>query len=196
MALWSVIAMDDIVKQAMTKWPNVPACYGWLGLDARGNWWLRDAAAQAAGSFASGVPGAKGSRVEHVKLAEFIARNYLHDARGCWYFQNGPQQVFVELEATPWIWRVQMQAREIRIHSHTGSELAPAEVQKVLVDEDGAVYMAVSMGLGMVHTQDVLDVSAALDAGLLPAPEEVRRNALPHCYGFISSPAQLASTGS
>ena len=22
--------MDDIVKQAMAKWPNVPACYGWL----------------------------------------------------------------------------------------------------------------------------------------------------------------------
>ena len=38
--------MDDIVKQAMAKWPNVPACSGWLGLDARGNWWLRDAAAQ------------------------------------------------------------------------------------------------------------------------------------------------------
>lgn len=185
--------MDDIVKQAMVKWPHVPACYGWLGLDARGNWWLRDAAAQAAGGFASGAPGAKGSRVEHVKLAEFIARNYLHDARGCWYFQNGPQQVFVELEATPWIWRVQMQAREIRIHSHTGSELAPAEVQKVLVDEDGAVYMAASMGLGMVHTQDVLDVSAALEAGVLPVPEEVRRDALPHCYGFASSPAQLAS---
>ena len=34
--------MDDIVKQAMAKWPNVPACWGWLGLDARGNWWLRD----------------------------------------------------------------------------------------------------------------------------------------------------------
>ena len=30
--------MDDIVKQAMAKWPNVPHCYGWLGLDARGNW--------------------------------------------------------------------------------------------------------------------------------------------------------------
>lgn len=29
--------MDDIVKQAMVKWPNVPDCYGWLGLDARGN---------------------------------------------------------------------------------------------------------------------------------------------------------------
>ena len=28
--------MDDIVKQAMAKWPNVPHCYGWLALDARG----------------------------------------------------------------------------------------------------------------------------------------------------------------
>ena len=29
--------MDDIVKQAMAKWPNVPHCYGWLALDARGS---------------------------------------------------------------------------------------------------------------------------------------------------------------
>ncbi|MCD6666313.1 MAG: DUF2946 family protein, partial [Hydrogenophaga sp.] len=28
--------MDEIVKAAMAKWPQVPACYGWLGLDARG----------------------------------------------------------------------------------------------------------------------------------------------------------------
>ena len=44
--------MDDIVKQAMAKWPNVPACAGWLGLGARGDWYLRDEAAQAAGPFA------------------------------------------------------------------------------------------------------------------------------------------------
>ena len=42
--------MDDIVKQAMAKWPNVPHCYGWLGLDARGNWYMRDDSAQAAGA--------------------------------------------------------------------------------------------------------------------------------------------------
>ena len=41
--------MDDIVKQALAKWPNVPDCYGWLGLDARGHWYLRDDAVQAAG---------------------------------------------------------------------------------------------------------------------------------------------------
>ena len=40
--------MDDIVKQALAKWPNVPDCYGWLGLDARGHWYLRDDAVQAA----------------------------------------------------------------------------------------------------------------------------------------------------
>ena len=49
--------MDDIVKQALAKWPNVPDCYGWLGLDARGNWYMRDDAAQAAGPF-GGVAGA------------------------------------------------------------------------------------------------------------------------------------------
>ncbi len=27
--------MDEIVRQAMAKWPSVPHCYGWLALDAR-----------------------------------------------------------------------------------------------------------------------------------------------------------------
>ena len=26
-----ISAMDDIVRQALAKWPNVPHCYGWLG---------------------------------------------------------------------------------------------------------------------------------------------------------------------
>ncbi len=43
--------MDDIVRQAIAKWPNVPDCYGWLGLDARGRWFMRDDAVQAQGSF-------------------------------------------------------------------------------------------------------------------------------------------------
>ncbi|MBP7581842.1 MAG: DUF2946 family protein, partial [Vogesella sp.] len=34
--------MDALVLAAMDKWPNVPAVYGWLRLDARGQWWLRD----------------------------------------------------------------------------------------------------------------------------------------------------------
>ena len=41
--------MDDIVKAALRKWPNVPHCYGWLALDARGDWYMRDDRIQAAG---------------------------------------------------------------------------------------------------------------------------------------------------
>ncbi|MFZ9440593.1 MAG: DUF2946 family protein, partial [Hylemonella sp.] len=113
--------MDEMVRQAMAKWPNVPACYGWLGLDARGQWYMRDERTQAAGDFASGQPGAKGSLLQHEKLIEFIARNYLVDAQGRWYFQNGPQQVFVELEISPWIWRLQPDGRVL---SHTGAVAA------------------------------------------------------------------------
>ena len=112
--------MDDLVRQAMAKWPNVPNCYGWLGLDARGNWYLRDDRAQAAGSFQSGAPGSKGSLLQHEKLIDFIARNYMPDAQGQWFFQNGPQRVYVELQATPLIWRVQpIRPRSTRLKSKT-----------------------------------------------------------------------------
>ena len=94
--------MDDIVKAALAKWPNVPHCHGWLGLDARGQWFMRDDRIQAAGPF----PAVKGSRIDHEKLLAFIHRNYECDAEGCWFFQNGPQRVYVELEATPWIARL------------------------------------------------------------------------------------------
>src|SRR5690606_36500115 len=77
------ILMDEIVKAAMAKWPNVPDCFGWLGLDQRGTWHMRDDRIQAQGPFAplpgeTGV-GAKGSALRHDKLIEFIHRNYLAD---------------------------------------------------------------------------------------------------------------------
>src|SRR4030095_7710788 len=89
--------MDDIVRQAIAKWPNVPHCFGWLGLDARGNWYMRDDRVQAAGPF----PQSKGSLLKHDKLIDFIQRNYECDEQGQWFFQNGPQRVYVELEGTP-----------------------------------------------------------------------------------------------
>ena len=55
--------MDDIVRQAMAKWPNVPHCYGWLGLDARGGWYMRDDRVQASGPF----PHSRGSLLRHVR---------------------------------------------------------------------------------------------------------------------------------
>ena len=62
--------MDDIVKQAMAKWPNVPDCFGWLGLDNRGQWCLRDDAAQAAGAIGHAYRG-----VHHRRAAQVVLRH-------------------------------------------------------------------------------------------------------------------------
>jgi len=176
--------MDDIVRQAIAKWPNVPDCYGWLGLDARGNWYMRDDRTQALGAFGSGVPGAKGSVLAHTGLIEFIGRNYGADANGCWYFQNGPQRVFVELEATPLIWRVQP---DLAVLDHRG---CPAVYQQCWVDETGRVYLLTDLGFGLVHSQDVVLAADAVERGLW-VPQDVLQQELPTRFGFVKSPEAL-----
>ena len=179
--------MDEIVKQAMAKWPNVPDCYGWLGLDERGRWYLRDDSAQALGGFASVVSGAKGEWLRHDKLVEFIQRNYDHDADGQWFFQNGPQRVFVELEAAPWVWRV---APDRAVSAHDGR---PARVQAVFVDEQGRVFLRTDLGFGIVHTLDMVAVADAVEAGDW-APEPVRGADLPRREGYLLSPQAHPAT--
>ena len=175
--------MDDIVKQAMAKWPRVPHCSGWLGLDARGRWWLRDETAQALGAFASGVPGARGSLLEHDGLIAFIGRNYAADAQGQWFFQNGPQRVYVELEVTPWIWRLHEGGRVL---SHTGHAAQPTEPW---LDEEGRAYLLTDLGFGLVHSQDMGLVADAIEQGRW-APGTLAAAAMPRRFGFIASPQQ------
>jgi hypothetical protein len=176
--------MDDIVKQAIAKWPGVPNCHGWLGLDARGNWYMRDDRVQALGWFASGVPGCKGSLLQHDKLIAFIGRNYAADALGQWFFQNGPQRVYVELEATPLIWRVQP---NLSLRDHIGR---PARVQGGLVDEQGYLYLLTDTGFGLVHTQDVALAAEPIEQGLWQV-QEVMQADLPNRYGYQKSPQLL-----
>jgi hypothetical protein len=173
--------MDDIVRQAMAKWPNVPDCYGWLGLDSRGQWWMRDDRVQARGSFQSGLPDAKGSLLRHDKLIEFIQRNYESDAQGCWYFQNGPQRVYIELEITPYIWRIE---DDFAVVAHSG---VMTEVNKMLVDENGRVYLDTTRGLGLVHTLDVARAAQALEMGRWIL-EDAAAQELPVRYAFELSP--------
>lgn len=169
--------MDDIVKQALAKWPNVPDCYGWLALDARGRWFLRDMTTQACGLF----PSSKGSLLLHEKLMDFIGRNYAVDAHGCWFFQNGPQRVYVELEDTPMVWRLEPDGC---VRSHTG---IPADPQQCLVDEKGRVYLVADGVLGLVHTQDVMRMAEAIEAGRW-IPQEVHSDQLEDEYHFVRSP--------
>ncbi len=176
--------MDDIVKAALAKWPNVPHCYGWLGLDARGQWFMRDDRAQAAGPFAgpNASAASKGSWLRHDKLIEFIGRNYEADAAGQWFFQNGPQRVYVELEVTPWVWRLDT---DDLVRSHTGRV---AQVSACLVDEHGRVYLDTDLGLGLVHSQDVLQAAEVIERGDW-TPQTVQVESLPARWGFVPSPA-------
>ena len=170
--------MDDIVKAALAKWPNVPHCYGWLGLDARGNWYMRDDKTQAQGPFVQ----SKGSLLRHDKLIDFIQRNYEADAEGRWFFQNGPQRVYVELEATPYIWRI---GDDFAVTSHSGQT---AQVRSCLVDDTGRVYLDADIGFGLVHTLDVGQLANAVEQGLWQ-PQEVLASSLPERFGYVPSPA-------
>ena len=181
--------MDDIVKQAMAKWPNVPHCYGWLGLDARGHWYMRDDRTQAQGSFASGVAGAKGSKLQHDKLIDFIHRNYACDDAGQWFFQNGPQRVYVELEATPFVWRV---GADFSVTAQTGEVARP---QRCVVDEHGRVYLDAERGFGLIHTLDVPIAADAVEQGLW-VPDTVFTRDLPARFGYVRSPQQVFTAAS
>ena len=184
--------MDDIVKAAMAKWPNVPNCYGWLGLDARGNWYLRDDQAQAAGAFCAPSPepgrqaASKGSLLKHEKLIDFIQRNYASDAQGQWFFQNGPQRVYVELEATPYIWRVGS-VPDFDVTAHDGQV---AITQRCFIDQHGRVYLETALGFGLVHTQDMLQAADAIEYGLW-VPQEVLAGDLQGRFGYVRSPQGL-----
>ena len=194
--------MDDIVKQAMAKWPNVPHCYGWLALDARGAWRMRDEAAQQAGL--------AGDRLTNTTLVGFINRNYGHDARGCWYFQNGPQRVYVNLEATPYIARTDpaeglllqtgqaMPPVDTLFLTETGEAiLQGGNVVAQLDDRDGAQLIEALLLDGEPASGDAL--MAWLDGapgnmqlnyrGQTVPVERVARDSIAQRFGFVRAPA-------
>jgi len=174
--------MDDIVKQAIKKWPNVPHCYGWMALDARGDWYLRDEPTQAAGPF----PAVKGSRVVHDKLKAFIHRNYECDERGAWFFQNGPQRVYVQLEAAPLVLGLHKQADgSVRIATQT--DWPVAQVRAAYLDELGRLYLDTEHGLGLVRSLDMEAAADALESGMWDL-QEVSSAALPSQFGFLLKP--------
>ena len=174
--------MDEIVKAALKKWPHVPHCVGWLALDARGNWTMRDERVQRAGPY----PQVKGSRIRHDKLVDFIQRNYEHDAQGCWFFQNGPQRVYVELEAAPLVWRLQWRGDVLVVASHAGHR--PARLAPWL-DENGRLFLDSEHGLGIVHTLDMLEAARAVELGLW-SPDELPFAQMPQRFGYVLSPQQ------
>ena len=150
--------MDDAVVRSMAKWPNVPAVYGWLELDRRGNWRI------------------KGERISNTAFRDFIARNYAADERGCWYFQNGPQRVYVTLAYTPFVLHYQGE----RLFDHCDT---PAEALETWLDDEGSVLIRTSRGIGLL---DDRDLARYADSGeQLP---RIRRSDVTSRFGFVPEP--------
>ena len=122
--------MDDQVLRSLIKWPSVPHCFGWLALDRRGQWRMRDEFAQA--------NQLAGSVIQHTALNEFISRNYACDSLGRYFFQNGPQRVFIGLDATPFIARMIPSENGPQLLTQCGTEIKP---QGALSDEKGNIYI-------------------------------------------------------
>ena len=130
--------MDEIVIRAMGKWPDVPNVYGWLSLDRRGNWLI------------------KGDRIANTGVIDFIGRNYAADERDRWFFQNGPQRVFVSLEYTPFVVNTAGDASKA-LETHIGQSIA--KVSGAWVDETGSLLLRWGTGLGVLNDRDLATVS-------------------------------------
>ena len=147
--------MDDIVLRGMAKWPNVPAVYGWLSLDRRGQWLI------------------KGERISNPTVTAFIGRNYERDERGCWFFQNGPQRVFVQLDYAPLVLRVVGAGTAApALEAHTGKRVSALE--SAWLDEDGSLVLATELGPGLVYDHDLSQLETSfVDVNGGPLAEDV-----------------------
>jgi len=137
--------MDDAVLAAQQRWPDVPAVTGWLSLDPRGRWRLHPDGG------ANRQPFESGDLISNVTLRAFIDRNYSHDARGRWFFQNGPQRVYVRLDAAPYI--IRLGDDGVALRTHTGRTIAT--VAQWLVDDAGNLYLDSTIGAGRFDDRDL-----------------------------------------
>ncbi len=150
--------MDAVVAQAMAKWPNVPAVYGWLSLDRRGNWLI------------------KGERIANQALRDFISRNYESDSAGRWYFQNGPQRVYVTLAYTPLV--VHYDGETLR--DHRGR---PFAARAQYLDDEGSVLVE---GEATIALLDDRDLARYAESGA--SLQRINGGEIQARFGFVKEP--------
>lgn len=149
------MSFEPWVQRALEKWPDVPALHGWLSLDRRGRWRIR------------------GELITRPQIIETIGANYAADARGGWFFQNGPQRGYVSLDWMPFVLR---RGDGDVLVTHTG--LPVEQLRSAHLDEEGSLLIATEHGaggvdpndldwmLGHLHAVDGADLESALLAAL------------------------------
>jgi hypothetical protein len=152
--------MDDAVLRSIARWPSVPAVYGWLALDRRGNFLI------------------KGEKIGNPALREFIARNYECDDLGRWFFQNGPQRVFVRLAYTPLVVHYEGE----RLVDHCGRDFGAPDA--FLLDEEGCVLARRERAIALLDDRDL-----ARFAERAERLGHIQRADVPVRFGFVPDPA-------
>lgn len=162
--------MDDAVLRSLAKWPGVADVYGWLELDRRGEWRLRAGGAEPAFE-----------RIGNHALRDFICRNYAVDAAGRWYFQNGPQKVYVRLAYAPLVARLDATG----LVDHCGR--AFGEPRGIWQDEEGSLLLLGERGLALLDDRDLATFAAQRREDLAELPA-MACAAAPDRFGFVRDP--------
>lgn len=171
--------MDDAVRLALAKWPDVPSCTGWLRLSRRGEWRVPE------------------GPVRHAGLRAFIGRNYQATTDGRWFFQNGPQQVFVDLDYTPSVLHLENAGT---LRTHTGAQVQ--SVSGAWFDEEGCLLLECEHGIALLDDRDLAAFCAHLEgdletpgatltlswAGLRLEVGSIRQEEVATRFGFTSKP--------
>lgn len=203
--------MDQSVLDALQRWPNVPAVYGWLSLSARGEWRLHP--------LGDAQQGGPGQGISNPQILGFMNRNYACEPDGKWFFQNGPQRVYLRLDAAPYVLHVDPQTHTLKTHNG----LYIQQVQEWITNDSGQLYARTDLGAARVDDRDLIALSEILQTqqGLsllemleaetcepaangcwlsdpsgqfrclsTPAPfTNIPQNALPNRLGFLMNPS-------
>ena len=124
-----------VSKKSPVKWPNVPDVYNWLVLDERGNWLI------------------KKEKIFHKGLIDFINAQYTVDDKGRWFFQNGPQRVFVTLEYTPYV--LTLASHDSVIYFKTQTNENVETIDKLWIDNKGRLLVSWESNIGLVCDRDL-----------------------------------------
>lgn len=167
--------MDEQVMAAMARWPNVPAVYGWLSLPESGQWRLHPQ------GDALQHPESRGEAITSPQILAFMNRNYAADAHGQWFFQNGPQRVYVRLDCAPYVVQLttDVATGSLKLRTHTGLDVG--KVSALYLDENGRCYAATDLGGALIAGRDL---PALLDTFQLAdtfAPDTGLHEALAEC---------------
>ncbi|ATE62532.1 DUF2946 family protein [Thauera sinica] len=192
---------DAPIPAVAPHWPPVPACYGWLSLDRRGGWRLQR------------------EPVRHQGFVAFLNAHYGTDGSGAWLVRNGPQKVFVALDYTPWVLRLETDGR---LTTHTGADAG--RIDTVHIDDEGNVLLHAGCGIGLLDDRDLprllaqcrlADGAPAGDDALIAllaataapadvpavrwrnlAVQPIRRAEVAQRFGFVPAPAPDPAPGS